>query len=45
VVVQVGSDRVTVVVNYSVTVTGCLHLSFIFQGGWMGKGKGVVASL
>jgi hypothetical protein len=28
----------------SVTVTGCLHLAFIFQGGWMGQGKGVVAS-
>jgi hypothetical protein len=28
----------------SVTVTGCLHLEFIFQGGWMGQGKGVVAS-
>jgi hypothetical protein len=28
----------------SVTVTGCSHLTFIFQGGWMGQGKGVVAS-
>jgi hypothetical protein len=26
------------------SVIGCLHLAFIFQGGWMGKGKGVVAS-
>jgi hypothetical protein len=22
----------------SVTMTGCLHLEFIFQGGWMGQG-------
>jgi hypothetical protein len=33
-----------VVVVDSVTVTGCLHLEFIFQGGRMGQGKGVVAS-
>jgi hypothetical protein len=36
--VQVDSDRLTVVVVDSVTVTGCLHLEFIFQGGWMGQG-------
>jgi hypothetical protein len=40
--VQVDSDRLTVAVFDS--VTGCLHLAFIFQGGWMGQGKGVVAS-
>jgi hypothetical protein len=44
VLVQVDSDRVTVAVIDSVTVTGCSHLEFIFQGGWMGQGKGVVAS-
>jgi hypothetical protein len=42
--VQVDSDRVTVAVVDSVTVTGCLHLAFIFQGGRMGQGKGVVSS-
>jgi hypothetical protein len=33
-----------VVVVDSVTMTSCLHLEFIFQGGWTGQGKGVVAS-
>jgi hypothetical protein len=28
----------------SVTVTGCLHLAFIFQGGWTGQGHVVVAT-
>jgi hypothetical protein len=42
--VQVDSDRLTVVVVDSVTVTGCLHLAFIFQGGWMGQGQVVVAT-
>ena len=42
--VQVDSDRLTVEVVDSVTVTCCLHLAFIFQGGWMGKGKVVVAT-
>jgi hypothetical protein len=44
VLVQVDSDRVTVEVIDSVKVTGCLHLTFIFQDGWMGQGKGVIAS-
>jgi len=26
------------------SVAGCLHLKFIFQGGWIGQGNGVVAS-
>jgi hypothetical protein len=26
----------------SVTVTGCLHFSFIRQGGWMGQGQVIV---
>jgi hypothetical protein len=42
--VQVDSDRVTVAVVDSVTVTSCLHLEFIFQGGRTRQGKGVVAS-
>jgi hypothetical protein len=42
--VQVDSDRLTVAVVDSVTVTGCLHLAFIFQGGWMGQGQVVVAT-
>jgi hypothetical protein len=42
--VQVDSDRLTVAVVDSVTVTGCLHLEFIFQGGWMGQGQVVVAT-
>jgi hypothetical protein len=29
----------------SVTVTGCLHLEFIFQGGLTGQGQVVVATL
>jgi hypothetical protein len=37
-------DRLTVAVVDSVTVTGCLHLAFIFQGGWMGQGQVVVAT-
>jgi hypothetical protein len=36
--VQVDSDRLTVEVVDSVIVTGCKHLAFIFQGGWMGQG-------
>jgi hypothetical protein len=32
------------VVVDSVTMTGCLNLTFIFQGGRMGQGKRVVAS-
>jgi hypothetical protein len=39
--VQVDSDRVTVAVVDSVTVTSCLHLEFIFQGGWTGKERGL----
>jgi hypothetical protein len=42
--VQVDSDSVTMALVDSVIVTGCLHLAFIFQGGWMGQGKGVVSS-
>jgi hypothetical protein len=38
--VQVDS----VAVVDSVTVTSCLHLAFIFQGGWMGQGQVVVAT-
>jgi hypothetical protein len=34
--VQVDSDRLIVVVVDSVTVTCCLCLEFIFQGGWTG---------
>ena len=40
----VDSDKLTVAVVDSVTVTGCLHLEFIFLGDWMGKGKVVVAT-
>jgi hypothetical protein len=29
----------------SVTVIGCLHLAFIFQGGWTEQGKVVIATL
>jgi hypothetical protein len=36
--VQVDSDRLIVVVVDLVAVTGCLHLEFIFQGGWKGQG-------
>jgi hypothetical protein len=36
--VQFDSDKLTMEVVDSVTVIGCLHLSFIFQGGWMGQG-------
>jgi hypothetical protein len=32
------------VVVDSVTVTGCLHFTFIFQGGWTGQGRVVVAT-
>ena len=42
--VLVDSDKVTVAVIDSITVTGCLHLEFIFQGGWMGQGHVVVAT-
>jgi hypothetical protein len=42
--VQVDSDKLTVVVVDSVIVTSCLHLAFIFQGGWMGQGQVVVAT-
>ena len=41
---QVETDRLTVAVVDSVTVTGCLHLAFIFQGGWTGQGQVVVAT-
>jgi hypothetical protein len=41
--VQFESDRLTVEVVDSVIVTGCLHLAFIFQGGWTGQGQVVVA--
>jgi hypothetical protein len=44
VLVQVESDKVIVELIDSMTVTGCLHLEFIFRGGWTGKGKRVVAS-
>ena len=36
--VQVDSDRLTMIVFDSVTVIGCLHLEFIFQRGWRGQG-------
>ena len=35
--VEVASDKLTVAMVNSVRVTGCLHLAFIFQGGWMGQ--------
>jgi hypothetical protein len=35
--VQVNSDRLTVAVVDSVTVTCCVHLEFIFQSGWTGQ--------
>jgi hypothetical protein len=38
------SDRVTVGVVDSVTVTGCSHLLLIFQGSWTRQGKGFIAS-
>jgi hypothetical protein len=42
--VQVDSDRLIVAVVDSVIMIGYLHLEFIFQGGWMGKGRVVVAT-
>ena len=36
--VQVDNDRFRVVVVESGIVTSCLHLEFIFQGGWTGQG-------
>ena len=41
---QVDSDRLIVAMVDLVTVTGCLHLAFIFQHKRMGQGKGVVSS-
>jgi hypothetical protein len=35
--VQVDSDRLIVEVVDSMTLTSCLHLAFIFHGGWMGQ--------
>ena len=32
--VEVDGDRLTVAVVDSVTMIGCLHLAFVFQGGW-----------
>jgi hypothetical protein len=40
--VQVDSDRLEVILFD--LVIGFLHLAFIFQGSWMGKGKGDVSS-
>jgi hypothetical protein len=34
--VQVDWYKLIVAVVDSVTVTSCLHLAFIFQGGWTG---------
>ena len=42
--VQVVNDRLKVAVVDSVIVTGCLHLAFIFQGGWTRQGQVVVAT-
>jgi hypothetical protein len=36
--------RLTVGVVDLMIVTGCLHLAFIFQGGWTGKRQVVVAT-
>jgi hypothetical protein len=36
--------RLTLDVVDSVIVTGCLHLAFIFHGGWRGQGQVVVAT-
>jgi len=35
---------VTMAMIDSMKMIGCLHLAFIFQGGWTGQEKGVVAS-
>jgi hypothetical protein len=36
--IQADSNKLTVEMVDSVTVTGCLHLAFIFQDSWTGQG-------